>query len=120
MDDIYKMKLHQVMVLADTPTWSVLKVPGGWIYTKHELEQYVQPDGTWSENYKISNVFVPEPKKLRRVRDNALLDADGNYIEATSLQFGTSAAGKPVAIVEYDEGCIDLWPIRNFNFIKED
>jgi len=32
MDDIYKLKLHEIHSIENTPIY-VIRVPGGWLYT---------------------------------------------------------------------------------------
>lgn len=58
MNEIYEMKLHDILTPKDSDT-QIQRVPGGWIYTTYQTEQYTQVDGTWSENYRLSSVFVP-------------------------------------------------------------
>ncbi len=58
MDEIYKMKLHETITPQGQDT-KILRVSGGWIYTLYQLEQNQGQDGQWTENYKMSSVFVP-------------------------------------------------------------
>jgi hypothetical protein len=53
MTDLYKMKLHETVVLKEGYL-SVLRVHGGWIYTTYDgvAEPYA---------FNISSVFVPYP-----------------------------------------------------------
>jgi len=60
-ENIHEMKLHEEL---DFPSFSILRVPGGWVYTYKELSQIIQIDGTWSGNYLPSSVFVPYRKEF--------------------------------------------------------
>ena len=44
--ELFDMELHAVTRLGE---WDCLRVPGGWIYTKHRLD-----------NNQMNSVFVPE------------------------------------------------------------
>jgi hypothetical protein len=57
---IYAMKLHE-SIHPEIPEVDVriIRVPGGWVYRFSELNQIVQPNGIWSENYFCDSVFVP-------------------------------------------------------------
>lgn len=53
MDDIFEMKLHDLFTLegAEKNNYEVLRVPGGWIYTRRGA-------------YGYSSVFVPFEKEF--------------------------------------------------------
>jgi len=55
---LYQMKLHEKVVLQGG-LMEIMRVPGGWIYTRLELNQTPGLDGQWSENYLPSSVFIP-------------------------------------------------------------
>lgn len=59
MNEIYKMKLHQVLDSSGALNYQIIRVAGGWIYRFSELNQVIMPDGKWSENYLCDSVFVP-------------------------------------------------------------
>ena len=52
------MKLHEEITPKDGLT-KITRVAGGWIYRFWERESTPGLDGQWSENYRVSNVFVP-------------------------------------------------------------
>ena len=54
-DNIYDMKLHEEIDLGNFI--SVLRVPGGWIYTTNE--------GISESGYDASSCFVPYSKEFR-------------------------------------------------------
>ena len=59
MDKLYEMEMNEVSNPNSPLDYQVLRVPGGWIYRFSQLNQVVQADGTWSENYFCDSVFVP-------------------------------------------------------------
>ena len=54
--DLLDMGLHDKATLDDGT--EILRVMGGWIYTRFELYQKALPDGGWSKNYIPTSVFV--------------------------------------------------------------
>jgi len=56
--NLYNMKFHEKLIFEADGT-EVQRVPGGWIYTRFQVFQTMQPDGYWSENYLPTSVFVP-------------------------------------------------------------
>jgi len=65
MKDIYKMKLHEIFILADEESafMTVMRVPGGWIYQFH------------IKQVNVSSTFVPWHDSGRQIA------SDGNYEE---------------------------------------
>ena len=59
MNKLYEMKLHEVIVPGSDELYcQIMRVPGGWIYRFSQINQVVQPDGKWSENYLCDSIFV--------------------------------------------------------------
>ena len=52
---IYEIELHETL---HELSMDITRVPGGWIYTQLQVNQVTMPDGTCSENYIPSSVFV--------------------------------------------------------------
>ena len=50
MDELYEMKLHDVITPKGPEAISILRVPGGWVYSI-----FVETEG----GYDVSNTFVP-------------------------------------------------------------
>ena len=48
MDEIYKMKLNDVLHTSD---YEILRVPGGWVYSRYSE--------TGTDGYSVSACFVP-------------------------------------------------------------
>jgi len=67
MDKIYEMKLGEVLAPGGELDYQIVRVPGGWIYRFSQINQEVQSDGTWSENYFCDSVFVPFDNEFRKV-----------------------------------------------------
>jgi len=63
MKVVYDLKLHEMLTLEDGT--EVRRVPGGWIYTRFQLNQALLPSGDWVENYLPTSVFVPVPEYMR-------------------------------------------------------
>jgi hypothetical protein len=59
MDKIYEMNLGDILTPKGNLDYLIIRVPGGWIYRFSQINQTVQVDGTWSENYFCDSVFVP-------------------------------------------------------------
>lgn len=59
MNQLFEMKLHEVLTPATSQNLQIIRVPGGWIYRFSQINQVTMPDGTWSENYLCDSVFVP-------------------------------------------------------------
>lgn len=53
---MYDMEINQSIYEDD---FQITRVPGGWVYRFSQVNQEVQVDGTWSENYLPTAVFVP-------------------------------------------------------------
>lgn len=62
IDSIYELKLHEKCFDNELV---IIRVPGGWIYRSGIINQVTMPDGTWSENYLPSSVFVPWHEEFR-------------------------------------------------------
>ena len=60
MKSVYDLKLHEMLALEDGT--QVRRVPGGWIYTRFQLNQVLSPSGDLIENYLPTSVFVPVPE----------------------------------------------------------
>lgn len=58
MDEIYKMELHESLHHEDG--FSVLRVPGGWIYTSYSE--------TGTGGYSQSSCFVPFDNEFQRCK----------------------------------------------------
>lgn len=52
MDEIYKMKLHERLTPSGPERLTIIRVPGGWIYRFHQLNNEVG-------NLMSDSVFVP-------------------------------------------------------------
>lgn len=50
--DIYRMKLHDILIThLGSQGYQILRVPGGWMYTRHESEDHTVVSS--------SSIFVP-------------------------------------------------------------
>jgi hypothetical protein len=67
--ELMNMKLHEEISLDDRNYSTVLRVPGGWIYTFYQLEQHEGPRGSHSENYRLAAVFVPLNNEFNQPED---------------------------------------------------
>jgi len=56
--NIYTIGMHE-SVYINGGKLSVLRVPGGWIYTRFEPNQVAMSNGERSGSYMVSSVFVP-------------------------------------------------------------
>jgi len=63
MKSVYDLKLHEVIALEDGT--EVRRVPGGWIYTRLQLNQVLSPSGDLIENYLPTSVFIPMPEYMQ-------------------------------------------------------
>lgn len=58
MKRLHDLKLHEI-TYADKGTFSIIRVPGGWIYRFFELQHGFGPDGQLIQNYSSDSIFVP-------------------------------------------------------------
>ena len=61
---IFDLKMHDVMPLGD---WSVMRVPGGWIYSHIDYNQVIYDYEVGSQNtMDTHSIFVPYSDAVKR------------------------------------------------------
>lgn len=71
LDPIYKLKVHETTAI-DNINWTVLRVPGGWVYTYPDFNNYLMDaQGHREPLYTTNHIFVPysDQAKAERLED---------------------------------------------------